>query len=376
MPDQHTEVTHTGFFSNLFNSFIGALLGVLLFFASFVVLWINEGTVNLATIARQSTPVTAASVDPAMEGKLIAATGKLATTEALGDASLLRAQRYLRLERSVEMYAWVEHTRSSTTKNVGGSSTTETTYSYEKEWTSDPERSSSFRYPGGHENPELEFESQSWTASSATIGAYSVNPRELELPEATAVALDEENTEASASWLVRNNYLVSSASALTQPKIGDVRIRYAAVPNNTDVTLFGKASGAQIVPYEAKGTSLYRAFTENREQAIETLDTEYHLWIWIVRAIGFMMMWIGLMLCFSPVNTVLNILPFLGSASSFLTGLIMFCIALPLSIVTIVASIIAHNIFLLIGLLLLLLGGIVLWSRIRRPRLAAQPASI
>ncbi len=374
MADQYTEVRHTSFLGNVFNSIFGAILGVLLFFGSFFVLWMNEGRVNLSTIAQKSTPMAATAVDPTMEGKLVAATGKLVTNEKLGDSGYLRPQNYLELQRTVEMYAWVEHTDSDTTKNVGGSSTTKTTYTYKKEWTSSPSRSSSFKYPGGHENPSMPLESSSWTPSSATVGVYGVHPGELTLPDAIQVRLNEENTEVEGPWQIKSDYIVNSASALTTPNVGDVRISYSAVPNNLDVTLFGKVSAEQILPYEAEGTSLYRAFTENREQAIATLDTEHRIWTWVLRLIGFLMMWIGLSMCFEPLNTMLDVLPFLGSAGRFVTGSIMFGVSLLLSIITIIASIIAHNIFLLIGLLLLVMGAVVLWSRVRRPKAAAMPA--
>lgn len=374
MADQYTEVTHSGYFKNVFNSFIGALLGVLLFLGSFVVLWINEGTVNLATIAQKSTPALAATVDPALDGKLLAATGKLSSSETLGDESFLRPGNYLALNRTVEMYAWVEHTSSETKKNVGGSSTTETTYTYKKEWTSNPESTSSFRHAAGHENPSMPFENASWKVSSATLGAYTVDPQTLELPGGSELSLDDAATELDDGWLIKSGYIVNAANALTSPKVGDMRVSYSAVPNNVDVTLFGKASAGQLVPFEAKGTSLYRAFTENREAAIQTLDTEYRLWIWIMRLIGFFMMWFGLIFCFGPINTMLDVLPFLGGAGRLVTSAVMFGISLLLSILTIVISIIAHNIFLLIGVFLLVVGGIYLWGRMRKPKVVAQPA--
>jgi hypothetical protein len=374
MADQHTEVTRSGYLHNVWNSFLGALFGVLLFCGSFVVLWINEGSVNLATIAQQSTPLVAASVDPAVEGRLVAATGRLASAEKLGDDLFLRPAGYLALERRVEMYAWVEETRSSTEKNAGGSSSTKTTYTYEKKWTASPERSSSFRYPDGHHNPELPFSSQIWKVSSAVLGAYRVDPRTLTLPESTPVTLNEENVSPRESWLLRDGYLINNERALSEPRIGDLRVSYAAVPNNLDVTLFGKASAGQILPFEAQGSTLYRAFTEDRAGAIATLDTEYHLWLWIWRVAGFLMMWIGLSLAFEPINTLLDLLPLLGGASRFVINSILLVIALLLSILTVIVSIIAHNIFLLIGLLLLLLGGIVAWNRLRKPRVAVAPA--
>lgn len=43
MTDQYTEVTHTSYSENVMNSFLIALFGIFLFFASLLVLWFNEG---------------------------------------------------------------------------------------------------------------------------------------------------------------------------------------------------------------------------------------------------------------------------------------------------------------------------------------------
>ncbi len=48
------EVKRTGYFKRIINSFVGALVGILLFFGSFAVLFINEGRENLAEYARES----------------------------------------------------------------------------------------------------------------------------------------------------------------------------------------------------------------------------------------------------------------------------------------------------------------------------------
>jgi len=372
MVEQYKDVTHTSYLDNVLNSFLIALFALLLFVASFFVLWINEGRVNPAKVAQTSVSITAGAVEPAMDGKLVAATGTLATTEQLGDSSYLQPGNYLALKRTVEMYAWTEETKSTTKRNSDGSSTTETTYTYEREWTSQPEDSDSFRY-GGHSNPPMPLKSESWTVQHATLDAFQVDPQALTLPDEQPVVLHEENAQPSAPWRLSGEYLVNREGALSQPKVGDTRISYTVVPNSIDVTLFGKVSGNQIVPFEGKGVWLYRAFTENREQAITRLNTEYQLSIWIIRFFGFMMMWIGLSACFGPISAVLNILPFLGNASRSLIGASTFVVAFVLSVLTILASIIMHNIFLLIGVLLLI-GGIVAW-RNRGLKLTMMKAS-
>ncbi|HEY1016743.1 MAG TPA: TMEM43 family protein, partial [Herpetosiphonaceae bacterium] len=325
---------------------------------------------NLALVADRSAPLQADRVDAGLDGQLVAASGSLTSDAPLGDDLFLAPGRYLQLRRTVEMYAWEEERSSTTRKKLGGGSETVTTYSYHKEWTSDPENSSSFHNRSGHDNPPLPYDSATFNASSATIGAYQVDPFALEFPEPDPVRLNAEILRGDAG--VREaDYLLSRRGALASPQVGDWRISYQAVPTDLAVTLFGKAEGDRIGPFVAKkDTVLYRAFTEDRAGAIKTMDSEYTTLLWILRVGGFVLMWVGLALVFSPLNAVLNILPPAGSLSSFVIGAVTFVVALPLSIVTIVIAYVAHNLVLLIISVAIVLGVAVFLLR-RRQRARA-----
>src|SRR5829696_9059311 len=147
MPDQFVTVTRTGCLSNIMNSFVGVLFGIILFVVAFPVLWFNEGRTNMATVAKASVLVDGASVNAQTEGKQVAVDGTLTSDERLGDTPYLTAGAYVQLDRKVEMFAWVESKSTDTHKDVGGGSTTTTTYSYEKQWTSSPDDSQSFEHP-------------------------------------------------------------------------------------------------------------------------------------------------------------------------------------------------------------------------------------
>jgi hypothetical protein len=72
-------------------------------------------------------------------------------------------------------------------------------------------------------------------------------------------------------------------------------------------------------------------------------------------------MWIGLMLFFGPINALLDIVPFLGSAGRFLIGIAVFPVALVLSAFTIILAIIAHNPILLSLFIVGLVSGAYLY---------------
>ena len=366
MADRFTEISRTGCLGNIFNSIIGALFGVVLFFASFVVLWMNEGQVDMSSIGKTSVPITAATRDAGAEGKLVAAKGDLTAAEPLGDASYLKAGDYLTLQRKVEMYAWKEKEESNTHKDVGGGSTTTKTYTYRKDWTDEPGKSSEFRHPEGHENPSLPLKSETTKAKEVKLGAYAVDMENLTLPDAKPVGLTTDNVEDNDTWKPDGDYLVNREGALKAPKVGDARISYQALTSPLSVTLFGKAESDKLVPFTKDKSTLYRAFTQDREGALATMHSEHETSLWIIRGVGFLMLWFGLMLCWGPVISTLNILPAIGNLGGCLAGVAMFGVALVLWIATVLVAMVAHNPVLLVGVLILVAGGGVVLAKQRK----------
>ena len=56
---------------------------------------------------------------------------------------------------------------------------------------------------------------------------------------------------------------------------------------------------------------------------------------WILRIIGFILMWISVVLIFGPISSLLDILPFLGTIATAATTLTGFGISLFFSLITI-----------------------------------------
>jgi len=116
MPEEYTEVTKVSWGKRIEKSFKGIILGIILFIASFFILWFNEGRVDFSKIAKLSVPVEANFVDEKAEGKFISVTGKLESNQTIGDPRFLKPGPYIKLVREVEMYAWVEKTETKPTK--------------------------------------------------------------------------------------------------------------------------------------------------------------------------------------------------------------------------------------------------------------------
>lgn len=366
MSNVFREVTRTGYGRNILNSFVGALIGLLLFFGSFIVIWWNEGRTNMALVAAESIPATASRIEAANEGKFVAVTGDLVATEPIGDAPYFKAGDYLQLERKVEMFAWDEESRSETRDKVGGGSETVTEYTYEKKWTASPENSANFKQPDGHTNPALAVEGKRLLAPGATLGAFGLDLNQLTLPSGSAVALSSQTVLTDAAKL-DGSYLFSGQGTQSSPQVGDIRISYTALDSPAAVTVFGQQSGERLTPYlYEKSSTFFRALNGDRNAAIQELQTEHTIITWLLRGAGFLMIWIGLLLVVSPLGTIAGILPILKQLTGFISGIITFIVALVIWGVVTLIAVILHNFWLAIGAALLVIGVVFFFLQRRQ----------
>ncbi|HEY9748079.1 MAG TPA: TMEM43 family protein, partial [Allocoleopsis sp.] len=384
---QEVEVNHWG--KRLGNSFAGVLLGVSLFFASFFVLYWNEGRINFAQIAKTAIEISATVPNPTAQGKLVSITGNITANQKLDDQLFLKQGNYIVIDRQVETYAWVEERKTETQKSFSGSETKTTTYTYDAKWTADPANSRSFKYPENYQNPVKTAEGFRYSyrlkgdregvyregkraiapniykVPEAQVGAYKVNVPDLQLLSLEPLALDPQKLNLDESVSLQSEYIYAGKDTLATPHIGDLRIRYTALTADTTVTVFGQLSPAnQITPYLHKGKHrLYDLFPGSREQAIAKLHSDYVIMTWILRAGGFLMMWFGLIFAVVPISVILDFIPFLGSLSEGITSVTSFFVACVLSTVTILVSMLLHH---PIGLILAIVTAIIAMQILRR----------
>lgn len=431
MNDVFRSVSHRSLGDNLLESIKGFLIGLVLFFAAFPVLWWNEGCVDPASIAKTAVVVKADGSGNEGEGKLVAVTDKLAVTERVGDPGMLAPGAYVELRRDVSMYAWIEKKETQTKKRLGGGSDVITTYTYQRDWTSSPADSESFNHPEGHENPRLDVRSAVFHPALAEVGGFSFAPAEAKLPPATSIDVTAEmvklpappppiapapsakalpgkkpvpvkapppkkpdpkkaapadadaDTDAAADTdadadtdaAAKSNLpfrfiapaLFRGAGTPERPVVGDVKVSYQAVTPGKLTTLYGTRQGKSVIPFVFEGSDkLFRVVEGTHQEAMATLHNEHVTRTWAIRGLGFFMIWVGLALVIGPFNAVLDIVPFIGQAGRFVTGIVMFPIAALLAGTTIVISAIAHSTILLVGTLVVLVGGMVAFVVARR----------
>lgn len=371
MSDHVQITTRQSWISRVGGSIGGALFGGLMALAAFPLLFWNEGraVTTARTLDRGSKAVihvAAETVDPANEGKLVHLSGMAETAATLSDADFGVSANALVLSRKVQMYQWKETSSSETKTKLGGGQETVTTYDYSKDWSESVIDSSGFQEPSGHENPSsMPFESEKWTADHVTLGAFTL-PTDIVNNLGDGDALNVPDSAATGDRHIAAGGLYVGKDAAS-PAVGDLKITFTALKPST-VSVVAAQTGDTLQPYTKAGKPIQLAAVGDHtaESMFEDAKAENTLILWILRAIGYLMMAIGLMLVFNPLSVLGDVIPFVGRLMGFGVMLFGFIVALPLSLVTIALGWIAYRPLVAVALLAAAAGVTWLALRLRR----------
>jgi len=348
MSDQFTQVTTEGWGQRLGSSVIAALLGLLLVPASIILLYWNEGrAVNASTAlgrgAATIVEVNATTADPRADGKLVHVSGMMRAATAARDPVFgVTGDGLLRLSRTVEMYQWKQDSSSHEVQSIGGSKTTETTYTYQRTWSAQKIASEQFKQPQNHQNPPMQLQSATFDGGTVTLGAYQIDPSLL--AKVSNFSPLQPQSAPPADYRVTGDAFYHGQDA-NQPAVGDVRVHFTAVPAQT-VSVAAAQSGGVLTAYrDANGYTIAlaepgvvpaAALFQDAQKAAGTLT-------WILRGVGFVLMLIGFVCMTRPLTMLFAVLPFLESLVDAGAFLVAITLAVPITLLTIGIAWFAHR---------------------------------
>ncbi|MGD1036264.1 MAG: TMEM43 family protein [Roseiarcus sp.] len=339
--DSFSETTSTSWLQRIVNSFVGALIGLVLVIASIAAIFWNEGrAVNTARARAEGAglvvSVDAATLVPANDGKLVHVSGAANATAPLVDPQFPVKASGLKLLRNVEMYQWRQDERSETKNKLGGGTETVTTYSYSREWKDSRNESGAFRHPDGHANPPMAFTKREIVAGDAKLGAFSLPPDLLgqlgggRRYDVDAASLAGQPAQTPPERIVDGAIYVGANPA--DPRIGDLKVSYSLVANGP-VSAIGRQAGGGLASYQTKaGGTLFIIDPGDLDaaQMFKQAESENAVLTWIVRGVALVAMWIGFALVFSPLSALAAVIPLLGSLVGAGAGLASFVLTLAL----------------------------------------------
>jgi hypothetical protein len=377
-----TETTTESWFSRLGGAIKGVFVGIILIIVAIIMLGWNEkrsvDRYNTIDYAKNNFVETAADkIDSATEGKLVHFNGMTATNDILTDKDFqVTVNNSLSLNRDVEMYQWKEIEHKHEKKNAGGSTTTTKTYTYEKGWARGLINSSSF-HESGHNNPTvLPYKAEDTVAENVTLGAHKIPANSAShLGSAEAVQLEADKITAPVSAIVKGNVILfnlfkeekaqqakkafeansattvapetvnenasttetaantAKFSALTYqpseaaPEIGDIRITFKKHPV-CNATVVAEQSGETIKAHKTPSGEFYEVRTGlmTAAEVFKAAEDENAMLTWILRALGFLMIWGGFGAIFKPISVLADVIPLFGdiaeSGISIISGLL------------------------------------------------------
>ena len=381
------------------SSFRGVLTGFALFIAGIVLLFWNEGRAvdtakRLKEGAAAVVEVSADQVDPANEGKLVHVSGKADTQDVLLDEEFGISVNALHLQRTVEVYQWVEHSK---TERVGENKE-RTTYTHKLEWTTKHVDSSEFHNaPSQAVNPSAppRFENREFFAGNVSLGAFKLSEehvkritvwKEFAFPTNYAVPASMKY-EKGAKYVyvpVDANALENkfaqfaglTRSVAMQPKPGDLRVSFKVVLP-CDVSIIQGQKGDALVPWTtpkgevlplmvSNGTVPAKAMFAKAQSANATLT-------WFLRFAGILVMYIGLKGVLGPLDTLVDAIPILNGIVAMGTSLAAGLVAGACGLLTIGISWIYHRPWVGIPLVL---GGVGLLVMVFLKKKKASAATV
>lgn len=388
----YTEKTTQSWFARVKSALAGLVIGPLLVIVAIILLFWNEGRAietykALVEGAGLVINVAAETPDSANEGKLVHVAGEVVPGGVAEDPDFsIAADGAFGINRSVDMYQWVEKQESKTEKMLGGGEETVTTYTYEKEWRSERVKSENFRQPDGHENPDLPLESRNFTVPEARLGGFTLPGRAVaDLGQARALQLSDDDARRFADYfgtdmpVERRNGELYAGSNPSRPEIGDLRISYQRA-DLKEASFVGAQQGDTLSPY--KTTSGHEIFLKAAgrvpaEAMFEQAQDENTIITWLIRAGGLVCMLIGFNLFFSIIGVIADVVPLFGSIVGFGTGLVSLILTLLLGPVAIAIGWFAYRPLLalaIVGIGVLVAGGLWYMRRGRQDGAVAGAA--
>lgn len=389
----YTEVTTQSWGSRLSNSLKGLVFGLILIAISALLLFWNEGrAVKTAQAldegAEKVIPVESnATVDPAMENQLVHMSGQAVSTETLTDSQFGLSLPAIALKRTVEYYQWVEESESREEKQMGGSTRTVTTYTYTRKWCDEPQNSANFKEPGHDNFVACQVEDDTLYANQVQFGAFRLSPAQVRrVDKDRAVNLSQYALAPTPGChhFVNGNVLTVSRAAFhpeqapvyapapqaypqpypqqqpyqqpqyqqpqyqeqyqpatPAPNIGDVRITWTYAAPQETLSLIAVQTGDTFRSYRAKSgyhVNLLNMGVLTPEQMFEHAHFENKVLLWLIRAVGWLLMYIGLRCLFSVLSVLADVLPLLGNLVEVGLGIASFLLSFIFSLLIIAVA--------------------------------------
>jgi hypothetical protein len=218
----------------------------------------------------------------------------------------------------------------------------------------------------GHDNPRsMKYESKKLEATRVAMGAHRLSGEQISKIGGAApleVGADTPLENAPRHAKVKPDGVVYVGESSDSPRIGDERISFRIVKPGP-LSIIAQQTGDTFQPYQTQAGDallLVQDGIHAPEEMFQKAQSDNATMTWVLRVVGFALMFIGLAMAFKPLSVVADVVPFVGSLVGAGMGVFAFLIALAMSLLTVSVAWIVHRPLLGVPLLLVAAGALYL----------------
>lgn len=321
--EKFEDVKYISFAEKIKNSFVGALIGLILFFCAIIILWINEADyakkIELVRFIKANViSIEAAKLSKLNNSKLIHTSDYAKSYETLSDG-IVSVPMAIALIRNVEMYQWQEIKRTKTEDLGGGKTRKYTEYKYNNIWSKELINSDNFKHKDLHENPdEFPVKSERINAANVNLGVYQLNNEEIAQIDNASKLMSLPYNE---KYRIYNGFYFTGLD-FDSPTVGDIKISYNIISANTPISVIAMQYGRKLMPYITK-THKIDIVTEGiktSDEMISDIVSRNTLKANLFRFAGFVMIFFALKLFTAPLIEIANFYLIFGRIVEYITG--------------------------------------------------------
>ncbi|MBQ4635076.1 MAG: TMEM43 family protein [Akkermansia sp.] len=205
---------------------------------------------------------------------------------------------------------------------------------------------------------------------------YIDGARYIKMPDGNMKAAPEEIATPQGTAENAAKAITGSANP-AKPKIGDVRICWSYTPSPQNISIVAVQSKNTFTPFvDTRSGYTVDMLSMGHKDAANMFATAHEtnkIFTWILRAVGWFCMFIGVSMVLKPLSVVADVVPFIGNIIEFGTTMIALVVSTVVALVVIAIAWLFYRPLIAIPLLVAAVALIV-WLKKRKKKETTQPA--
>ena len=224
-----------------------------------------------------------------------------------------------------------------------------------------------------------QFDKNAQVAYERLYGTKKTATQAVEQPAETAVLSDSAKAVADSLKVVNDSiiknavnkkdfeYVHQAGNVLYfgrvpgSPEVGDVRVTFEKVVP-AKVTVMAVVDGDSFKPYKAKNGKRFQTLVMGKKSGDDIIEADKeanNMWLWVLRAVGVLLVIGGLKGIFGFLETLLKVVPFLANIFGWGVGVVCTILGVAWSLIVIAIAWLFYRPIL--GITLLVIAGFLTW---------------